>query len=366
MAKDVMAPADPQVVVPRAVREAAERATEAQRVHMGAAEPTVLPPDAPPGEGSPGPSSPPDGTQPAAAAPPQSPSEPPPQATSEGDDWETRYRTLHGRYEADRKRHRDEIGQMGNRLQVLEEQLRTKPQPVEPARQPRLNVTPDELADYGDGFIDMVKRVAEGVVEGRIEPLNSELGRTRAQIGVQQNKTMHQQMDALYPEWQQLNQYEPFIQWVMLPDPYSGAIRQKLMQEAWDTGDARRVLAFCQGFLSEEAALNPAGGGAPPAASAPAAQPNGHAPAATPPLALSSLAAPGGARSASHAPAEKRVYSTEDISRFYTEVAAGRWRGRDKERGEIDADIMRAQHEGRILLNNRRFTPPDTPKGFTA
>jgi hypothetical protein len=180
---------------------------------------------------------------------------------------------------------------------------------------------------------------------------------------VQQNKTMHQQMDALFSKWQQLNAYDPFIEWTMLPDPYSGVIRQKLMQKAWDEGDAHRVNAFFQGFLAEEAALNPAGAGA-SAARAPAA-PNGNgAPAATPPLALSALAAPGGARSASQGPAEKRTYTADDITRFYTEVAAGRWRGRDAERAEVDADIMRAQHEGRILTA-QRYTPPEPPRGFT-
>jgi hypothetical protein len=173
---------------------------------------------------------------------------------------------------------------------------------------------------------------------------------------------MHQQMDAVFPQWAELNQYQPFIEWTLLPDAYSGAIRQRLMQEAWDAGDAHRVNAFFQGFLAEEAALTPSGATRQPV-HAPAA-PNG-APAPTPQLALAALAAPGGARSASPSPADKPVYSTEDITRFYTEVAAGKWRHRDQDRAAIDRDIHLAQHEGRILLNNRRFTPPEPPRGFT-
>jgi hypothetical protein len=126
----------------------------------------------------------------------------------------------------------------------------------------------------------------------------------------------------------------------MLPDAYSGAIRQRLMQEAWDSGDARRVNAFFQGFLAEEAALNPSGD-VRQQTHVPAA-PNG-APATTPQLNLTALAAPGGARSASPSPADKPVYSTEDITRFYTEVAAGKWRHRDADRAAIDMDIHRAQ-----------------------
>jgi hypothetical protein len=351
-------PVDPGVQVPRAVREAADRATEAQRVHIGDAEPPVLPPNG---------SDQPPGPTPGGAPPPAaegSPSPPPPQEAPRSDDdesWEVRYKNIRGRMEAERKRSRESVEAMAQRISQLEQQLTMNaPAPRQPA--PQLNVSEQEVADYGEDFIGLVQRVAQHVVEGRVQPIEGELGRTKAQVGVQQNQTMHQKMDAIFPQWAQLNQHQPFIEWVMLPDAYSGAIRQRLMQEAWDAGDAHRVNAFFQGFLAEEAAVNPSRD-VRQQAHAPAA-PNG-APAPTPPLSLASLAAPGGARSASPAPADKPVYSTEDITRFYTEVAAGKWRHRDQERAAIDRDIHNAQHEGRILFNNRRFTPPAAPNGFT-
>jgi hypothetical protein len=242
----------------------------------------------------------------------------------------------------------------------MEEQAVTRPQPPPPRRP--LQVSPDEVNDYGEDFISMVQRIAQHTVDGRIEPLAQEVGRTQRQVGVHQNRTMHQQMAELYPDWEAMNADERFIAWTQLPDAYSGAIRGSLMQEAWNAGDARRVLAFFQGFLAEEAALNPQGQERQPVA--PLAPPN-SAPAPAPPLTLAQLAAPGGARSAQHQPAEKPVYSTEDITRFYTEVAAGRWRHREQERVAVDADIMRAQHEGRIMLNQRRYTPPEPPRGMT-
>jgi hypothetical protein len=363
-------PTDPGVKVPRAVREGAERAEAAQRASLGIAEPLVLPPEEPPAVP---PAFPPPATSgeppPAANAlpPPNevvSPQEPPsePPDDPNGRTWEERYKTINGRYEADRKRSREQVDQLINRVQQLEQQLTTSaPVPVKLAT--KLNVSPDEVSDYGEDFIGLVQRIAQHTVEGTIQPIQNELGQTRAQVGVQKNASMHQQMDGLFPDWRKLNSDQRFIDWVMLPDAYSGAMRQKLMQEAWDNGDARRVNAFFQGFLAEEAALTPAGGGS-PAARAPAA-PNGiGAPAPTPQIALASLAAPGGARSASQSPAEKPTYTTEDITRFYTEVAAGRWRHRETERIAIDADIMRAQHEGRILTN-RRYEPPSAPPGFT-
>jgi hypothetical protein len=268
-----------------------------------------------------------------------------------------------GRAEADRKRAKETVDQLVSRIGALEQQIAAAPTPAKPA--PKLNVTQEEINDYGEDFLGLVRRVAEHVVDGKIQPITSELGRTRAQVGASQARTMHQQMDSLYPDWQRMNNDERFIAWVQLPDPYSGAIRQRLMQEAWDAGDAHRVNRFFQGFLAEDAAVNPVGGTGQPAAPAPAAPPNGTgAPAAVPPLTLAALAAPGSSRSAQPPPAEKPVYTTEDITRFYTEVAAGRWRHREQERAAIDADIMRAQHEGRITTG-RRYVPPQPPSGMT-
>ena len=73
----------------------------------------------------------------------------------------------------------------------------------------------------------------------------------------------------------------------------------------------------------------------------------------------SHLAAPGRAHSAGGAPAEKPVYTAAEITRFYTDVAAGRWRGRDAQRTAIDADIIQAQREGRIIPDNRTQLPKD-------
>jgi hypothetical protein len=298
----------------------------------------------------------------ATPSPPPStpPQEPPSLPPPDDKTWEDKFKTVSGRYEVDRKKFRETTDQMAQQITQLQGQLATRTAPA-PQPPPKLEITPQELEDYGEDFVGMIQRIARHTVEGRIQPLAAEVGRTQQQVRVQENQSMHEQMNALFPQWAQLNQDQRFIEWVMLPDPYSGAIRQILMQSAWDNGDARRVNAFFQGFLAEEAALNPTGAGR-PQASAPAAP---TAPAATPPLSLAALAAPGGARSASPAPADKPTYTTDDITRFYTEVAAGKWRHRDQERAQIDRDIHQAQHEGRIIMTQRRYVPPAPPAGMT-
>src|SRR5262252_3218654 len=154
-------PTDPDVVIPRAVREAAARATTAQQESIGQAEPPVapdpsaVPPADPPIASAGAPQPPAVGTLPPPA---------PPQEAQRPVDWEARYKTDFGRLEADRKKFRDSSQQMADRIANLEQQIaaRTAP-PPQPA--PKLNVTPEELSDYGEDFIGLVQRIAQHTVD---------------------------------------------------------------------------------------------------------------------------------------------------------------------------------------------------------
>jgi hypothetical protein len=75
---------------------------------------------------------------------------------------------------------------------------------------------------------------------------------------------------------------------------------------------------------------------------------------------LANLASPGRAHSAGGSPAEKPVYTTAEITKFYTDVASGKWRGREQHQAAIDADIILAQREGRIIVNQRTQLPVDS------
>jgi hypothetical protein len=76
-------------------------------------------------------------------------------------------------------------------------------------------------------------------------------------------------------------------------------------------------------------------------------------------LSLDQLAAPGRAHSGTQQPASKPVYTAQDITRFYTECAAGKWRTREADRAAIDADIILAQREGRIIIDQRTVRPTE-------
>jgi hypothetical protein len=371
---------DTGVKIPRAVVEAGKRSEALQRASIGEAEPSVAEAiekakgavETPPGEPQPAEVRPPSVTPPgngAAPTEPPPPAEPPP-AEGEPVDWEQRYKRLQGRHEADARRNRDQMQILSDRLDRVEHEnqtLRSAAPPPPSNEPPAPLLTEAEIADYGPEFVDVMRRL----VTEATAPLNQEIGRLRAGLGHVQVETgnafltrMNATIAAAVPTWDQLNKDERFIAWSQLPDIFSGGIRSKLMQEAWNSGDAQRVIAFFQAFLAEEAALHPPGGNG-QARTVPrtvvgdqSILPPPAAPAA-PGLDLANLAAPGRAHSAGGTPAEKPVYTTVEITRFYTDVASGKWRGREAQQAAIDADIILAQREGRIIINPRTQLPRD-------
>ena len=128
-----------------------------------------------------------------------------------------------------------------------------------------------------------------------------------------------------------------FIEWLSLPDPYSGDIRHNMLKAAWERRDVPRVAAFFKGFLAEEAAYRPA------SQETPAGRPAGK-------VSLESFAAPGRAKTAAatSAPAEKPLITSAQISKFYADCDAGRYDGREEEKARFEKSIFEAQREGRI------------------
>lgn len=345
---------DPNVVMPKGVVDAGKRADIIQASLATGGPPTDQQP--PNGELQ-DPGNPPQEVQiqaPNGLAPPAQ--QPPPQQDENlsPEEWRRRYHAMRGRVDAQT----DQMRQMSEQIQRLQIQANNAaPAPARPEAQRQL-LTEEEINEYGPEFVDVVKRAAAEVAT----PLYEEIQHLRGQMGQVQNETanafmtrMNATIAGMVPNWQQLNNHPAFVQWVGLPEVYSGIIRQKLMQEAWNSGDAQRVAAFFRAFLAEEAAVDPRGAG-----QGGSQRPAAYVPPAAPMRpSLDTFAAPGRAQSGAQQPTDKPTYTAQDITRFYTDVAAGKWRTRDAERAAIDADIIAAQHEGRIIPDQRSIRPMD-------
>jgi len=344
---------DPEVKLPKAVREQAARADALFNQYR---DPQLdengqpLPPEVTPPELDPAslaqenePEEQDDQQQ------PPEPPEPPPAAEDDGT-WEHKYKSMHGRYVALQDQYRGLNDQVQNLQNVIAAMQYAPgvgaPAPISTERL----ITEQEENDYGKDLLTVVgKRAKEELAPllsqqaQQIEKLNETM-RSMAGQGAQQNqRTLLERLDAKMPEWRDVNTNPEFLSWLRLPDAYSGAIRHDMLKAAYAAGDATRVLAFFNGFLAEEAATTPAEAEPDPIVTQDQVR--------VPRIPLKNLAAPGKAKNAassSGAPVEKPIITRAQIASFYTDVSAGRYRGRDEEKNRLEAMIFAAQAGGRI------------------
>lgn len=279
-----------------------------------------------------------------APEPEPKPAPEPQQPTSDDETWEHKYKSVNGRY----TRAQEQIRAMSEQIQSLQNIIATM-QAAPPATIPELSaerlITDEEARDYGEDFLNVVGKKAKEELAPVIKSYEAKIAELEQKLqgvhGVVQQDTqakMLSRLDEELPQWRDLNTNEEFLDWLALPDPYSGVIRHDMLKAAYAQSNASRVLTFFKGFLAEEAALAPAEG-----------QPDVETQ-VVPKVPLKNFAAPGRAKTAAanNAPTEKPIFTRAQIARFYADVAANKYRGRDAEKNKLEGQIFEAQREGRI------------------
>ena len=359
---NILPPTDPDVRIPAGVKAAAAKADAAFKAAYGSDTDDARNSDQVPPAGIEPPQT--SAGEPAGATesrgPPQdtpkeqvAPASSEPASSHDGQpNWEHRFNSMQGRY----NKSQESIKQMSEQIVNLQNVLATiQSAPPQPAPNSELQfrslLSPQEVSEYGEEFLDVVGKKAQEatnpLVQGlkqEIDLLKQQLGHVGGSIAQNERQKMFSILDEHLPDWRQVNNDPRFLQWLALPDTYSGAIRHNLLKAAWERNDTPRAAAFFQGFLAEEAAVDPAAG-QPNGSQAPQ-NGQGHAYGKVP---LDTYAAPGRAKSAAGSiPAEKPQISRSQISTFYAQCAAGKYRGNEQEKNRLEKMIFDAQAEGRI------------------
>jgi len=335
-----------------------------------------------PGLGTPGfnPQPPPEPQRPAAQSQVQAAT--PSQVPAAQDDpvAEQRFKVLQGKYNAEvprlhqeKKTLTEQNFALQNQLQATQALLAGLAQPpalAQPSPQPSL-VTDKEVKEFGADLIDVVRRVAQEVVQPKIRTLEEQFRPVSQAVqqmapAVQQNSEdqartaadlAHERicsgLDTLVVDqngnsmWERINDSTEFQTWLTQVDPYAGVQRGAMLAQAYRNQDLPRVSTFFTGFMKEHAAVAPTGQQQAPT-------PQGTPPAGTPSVSLASLAAPGtgiGGPVNAGAPNEsgqQRVYTQAEIGAFYRDVQRGGYKGRDADKVAIERDIFQAQKSGRV------------------
>jgi hypothetical protein len=263
-----------------------------------------------------------------------------------------KYKTLQGMYNAEVPRLHQQNREMQQRVQQMEQLLASisaiPASAAAPATAERL-VTDKDVEEYGES-LDMMRRVSReelGTVAQRIASLEATLRQMQVQVVPQMQAVAHRQqmtaeqqfwsdLSAAVPNFRQINDNAEFQSWLLAADPLTGIVRQTYLDDAQRALEPQRVANFFRTWLefSGQAAV---------------AQSTGNSPTSE----LERQVSPGRSRSTG-TPAtanQGKMYSPNDIQKFFDDVRMGKFKGREQDRSRIERDIFAAQRENRIQAN---------------
>ena len=265
-----------------------------------------------------------------------------------------KYKTLQGMYNAEVPRLHAQNKEMHQKLQQMEQLLASLSSQKEAASQQPVEaeklVTEKDVEEYGES-IDVMRKVTReelGSVAQRIAQLEGYLQQLQSSVVPQVQAVAQKQaasseqafwseLTNVVPNWREVNDDQDFQSWLLQTDPLTGITRQTYLEDAQRSLDARRVATFFQTWLEN----------------------NGQASVARPEKSVKKPApelekqvAPGRSKnSGTPEPSKGRVYTPQDIEKFFTDVRQGKYKGRESERDKIERDIFAAQRENRIQVN---------------
>lgn len=242
---------------------------------------------------------------------------PPPQE----DSWEHRFKVLQGKYNSEVPRFASENKDLKNRLQLLEEQI----DEMKNAKPPELLVKPEEIEQYGEGLIDVARRVAREELASKdavISKLQNEINSIKSVTTNVVSDNFFKSLTELVPDWEALNANDNFLKWLDEVDELTGETRQSLLSKAESQRDPVRAAKFFNMFKKTSQSW--------------AANSN---------TSLEQQIVPP-VNQPSSSPPSKKIWTRGEISDFYDRVRRGSIS--DTDAIAIEADITAATIEGRI------------------
>lgn len=271
----------------------------------------------------------------------------PPKGDETEETFERKYKTLQGMYNAEVPRLHADKRELTNRVQQLEQLFASmSAKPAASAAPVQKHVTEQDVEDYGDS-IEVMRKVFREEMSSK----DTEIGELRQLVRQMQGTVVPQvhqlshnyavsneqrfwaELQAVVPDWQEINGDKEFQSWLLEVDPLTGLARQTYLDDAQRNLDVRRVTNFFTAWKGNT-------GG-------PSARTDRKAQSASE---LERQISPGKGRAgASRSQGEPKTYTPEDIRSFFADVQKGRYRGKEAERDRIERDIFAAQRQGRIV-----------------
>ena len=263
-----------------------------------------------------------------------------------------KYKTLQGMYNAEVPRLHQQNREMSNRVQQMEQllaSLSAQQTSAQPQQIVEKIITDKDVEEYGESLDVMRKVSREELIpmEQRFAQMEQMFRQMQTNVVPQvQAVAQRQQVSAeqgfwaeltsVVPNFRQINDNDAFQSWLLSADPLTGITRQTYLDDAQRSLDAKRVANFFRAWLESTG-------------QAAVAQSTGRAQNSE----LEKQVTPGRSRNTG-TPAttnQGKMYSPQDIQKFFNDVRTGKYKGREPERDRIERDIFAAQRENRIQVN---------------
>ena len=259
--------------------------------------------------------------------------------TDVADEFEQKYKTLRGKYDAEVPRLHQQVRDLNGKLDELAKSMEAKPEPPTKSKEKVSYVTDADRAEFGEELIDVQRRVAQEVSQeytermeqqdAVIQKLQEQLAKTGNDVG---EMSFTQRLHSVVPDFAEIDNDERWVAWLNEHDPMLRGPRRDQAAAAFQAGDAEAVLHYVN--LFKESISEPE--------TAPRQQRQTE---------LEKQVAPN--RSANSvrtqsANQNSKIYSPKEVDNAWTKVRTLNTKGKYADAEKLEAELTAAYMEGRV------------------
>lgn len=291
--------------------------------------------DPPNHEGNPGDNPAPAPGESVASAVNATPATNPPAESPKSEDaeyWKSRFEVMQGKYNAEVPRLIEQVNVMNAQMQALQAQLENNGNAEPTAQKP--GTVEEALAqlqnEYGSELTDALDRL----IQARLRSVEEKVSNVETVTAKTAYEKFLDAMDAKVPTWRTVNTDPGFLAFIETPEPFSGVPYKALLAQAAQSCDSERVARIFNLYINQN-----------PAAATPPSQrelpPN--------PEQLVAPSRRGTGEPPTAQDQSKKIWTLAEVNAFYKALELGRFRGKEQEAERIEAEILKANKEGRIV-----------------
>src|SRR5215831_1100191 len=210
---------------------------------------------------------PPPGETPQAPEPQADPPPAPPPTPQTEVDWQQKFQTLQGKYNAEVPTLRNQVAQLSQQVEQLSARPASTPEPTPaPATTPPPKlITAEDIETYGDDLISLIRRVAVETDAGEKAKLQAEIAELRKQMTAnteqvervqgsvtdERRATYFVELAKACPTYDAVDNSDEFKAWLLEPDDFSGIVRNEILQQRYFAFDAAGTAKIFKTFIGQ-------------------------------------------------------------------------------------------------------------------